>query len=270
MIDVHCHIIPNIDDGSKDEEQSLNQLLAMDSGGISHAFLTSHFFRGHYVYSREEYDAKLNNLQQKVQEAGAKIKLLPGFEVYLQPNSLEDIQKFNLCMGDSNYVLIESDLNGLPEDFYNNIFPLLRAGYKPILAHAERYVSIMKSISSAKKLVERNVYIQVNSGSLMGQYGTKVQDTAWRLVKYGLAHMLGSDDHVRGSYRSYFDALEVIEERIDAHTAHLLSELHPRKVLENKPIPYRYVYVDMPSHVSGYSRPRTRKKKSLLRRLMRA
>ena len=227
MIDVHCHIIPNIDDGSKGEEQSLNQLLAMDSGGISHAFLTSHCFRGHYDYSREEYDTKLSALQEKLQEAGAKIKLLPGFEVYLQPNSLEDIQKFNLCMGDSNYVLIESDLNGLPEDFYNNIFPLLRAGYKPILAHAERYVSIMKSISSAKKLVERNMYIQVNSGSLMGQYGTKVQDTR-RLVN--MARHICWDLMIMWQLSLLFDAPAAV--RIDRRPHCTAAHRKPSKVLE--------------------------------------
>lgn len=255
MIDTHCHIIPNIDDGSRDEECSLRQLLEMDSGGISHAYLTSHYFKGHYEYSREEYLAKLESLQRAVTAAGAKIKLLPGFEIFLQPNILQDVQAKNLCLGDSKYILIESELNGLPPDFHINVYPLLRAGYRPILAHAERYVSIMKHPLEAQSLVERNLYLQVNSGSLLGQYGEKVKETAWLLIKYGWAHVLGSDDHTRGPYQSYFDALDAIEAEIDAHTVKLLTETHPAMILEDKIIPYRYVYVDFPSHLSRHKRP---------------
>jgi len=255
MIDTHCHIIPNIDDGSKDEESSIRQLLAMDEGGISHAYLTSHYFKGHYEYSREDYLARLDKLQDAVSQAGANIELLPGFEIFLQPNILQDIEAKNLCLGASRYILIESELNGLPADFHINLYPLLRAGYKPILAHAERYVSIMRNPLEAQSLVDRNVYLQINSGSLMGQYGEKVKETAWLLIKYGWAHILGSDDHTRGPYRSYFEALDAIDAEIDAHTATLLSKTHPQMILADKPIPYKYVYVDFPSHLSRHKRP---------------
>lgn len=255
MIDVHCHLIPNIDDGSKDEKHSLKQIMKMDAGGITHAFLTSHYFKGHYEYSRQEYLNKLQSLQKQATAAGAKIKLIPGFEIFLQPNILQDIEEKQLTLGDSKYILIESELNGLPVDFYSNIFPLLRAGYRPILAHAERYVSVMKKPGDLESLIGRNIYIQVNGGSLMGHYGQKVKDTAWKLIKYGLVHVIGSDDHVRGPYQSYFDALQAIEAEIDHHTVELLTVKHPQMIVDNEPMPYHYVYVDLPSDMSRYRRP---------------
>jgi protein-tyrosine phosphatase len=248
MIDIHTHLLPNIDDGSKDIADSLKQLTKMAEGGIKSAYLTSHYFRGHYQYDRAEYDRKFTFVADKAKEAGIPITLIPGFEIFLQSDILIDIKKHNLTLGDSPYVLIESELNGLPNDFYNNIFPLLRAGYKPILAHAERYVSIMRKPARAGFLGQRNVYIQTNSGSLLGLYGEKVKNTAWELVNNGWTHFIASDDHVRGAYYSYFEARDEVESQIDNHTAHLLFYEYPASIANHKSIPYQYVHIYRPQH----------------------
>ncbi len=262
MIDVHCHLIPNLDDGSDSLEKSVAQMRLMAEGGIRHAFLTSHFFRGHYQYTREDYDRRLQILREQAAANQIELQLHPGFEVYLQPNVVEDIQALNLVMGDSHYVLIESDLNGLPNDFYTQVFPLLRKGYKPILAHAERYVSIMKHIKDAKHMIERNIYMQVNAGSLLGMYGEKVRQTAWSLLRNGWAHLLASDDHVRGTFHAYFEAIKLIEQELDHHTVELLTETFPRMLLQGRDIPYSYVFVPRPHH-------HHHRRRSLLRRIAR-
>lgn len=257
MIDIHTHILPNIDDGSKDVQDSIDQLKAMQECGVRRVYLTSHYFRGHYQYSRDEYIAKLDSLKHLAREAGLSIELMPGFEIFLQPDILIDIKEHSLTLGQSPYILIESELNGLPNDFYTNIFPLLRAGYKPILAHAERYVSIMRKPSTAESLSNRNIYIQTNAGSLLGLYGEKVMRTAWTLVENGWTHFVASDDHVRGDYGSLIDARHMIEERIDKHTADLICRIYPDSIASGDPIPYQYVLVH-------HSRPR---KRSWLKRL---
>lgn len=248
MIDIHCHILPNIDDGSRDEEHSLQQLRSMAEGGISRVYLTSHYFRGHYQYTRAEYDAKFDRLSGLVKAELPELELLPGFEVYIQPGILEDIEEHNLCLGDSRYVLIESELNGLPTDFYFNIYPILRKGFRPILAHAERYVSIMKDPAEAQKYLEQNIYIQVNAGSLMGLYGEKVKETAIKLVEEGWVHFIASDDHVRSDYKAYFSAREWITEHIDATTAELLTHDYPGMIQDGIHVPYKYVKVIKPRH----------------------
>ncbi|MDD4310320.1 MAG: capsular biosynthesis protein [Candidatus Cloacimonetes bacterium] len=248
MIDIHTHLIPNIDDGSQDYGDSLRQLKKMAEGGIKSVYLTSHYFRGHYQYTREEYNRHFDQLSAQVVQAGINLKLIPGFEVFLQPDILTDIKKHSLTMGDSAYVLIESDLNGLPDDFYNNIYPLLRAGYKPILAHAERYVSIMRKPDQTESLSKRNVYIQTNAGSLLGAYGEKVKQTAWKLVNMGWTHFVASDDHVRGEYKAFFEARDAVEEAIDNHAAHLLFHVYPSLIAKNESIPYQYVHIYRPHH----------------------
>jgi protein-tyrosine phosphatase len=258
MIDIHTHLLPNIDDGSKDPDDSLRQLKKMADGGIKRVYLTSHYFRGHYQYSREEYNDRFNLLSAQLKQAGVNLDLQPGFEIFLQSDILQDIKKHHLTLGDSPYILVESDLNGLPGDFYNNIFPLLRAGYKPILAHAERYVSIMKKPSNAESLTHRNIYLQTNAGSLLGLYGEKVKETAWILVNNGWTHFVASDDHMRGGYHAYFAARDSIEARIDNHAAHLLCHVFPSAISSGESIPYQYVDV---------YRPRNHHRRSWLKRM---
>ncbi|HNQ39887.1 MAG: capsular biosynthesis protein [Candidatus Cloacimonas sp.] len=261
MIDIHTHLLPNIDDGSKSLDDSLRQLWQMTEGGIKRVYLTAHYFRGHYQYSRQEYDEKFNTIVNKAKEAGIDLDIQPGFEIYLQPDILEDIKTQNLTLGKSSYILLESDLNGLPNDFYNNIFPLLRAGYKPILAHAERYVSIMQKPSRAENLIYRNIYLQTNAGSLLGLYGDKVKSTAWILVNKGWTHFIASDDHIRGKYLAYFEARNKVEEMIDNHTAHLLFYVFPSCIASGENIPYEYVQVYRPHHSHHHH------KRSLIKRI---
>lgn len=248
MIDIHCHLLPQIDDGSKDTESSIEQLRLMEDGGISKAYFTSHYFRGHYHYSRDEYDVKLLDFKHAAKTAGFGIEIESGFEVFLQPRIVEDINEKSLTMGSSKYVLIESELNGLPTDFYNNVFPLLRAGYYPILAHAERYVSMMSKPSRARDLSERNIYIQTNAGSLIGHYGEKVRKTAWTMVENGWTHFIASDDHTRLPYFAMFEAYKQVCERIDEHTAELLFSIHPRSIANEEKILYQYVQVHRKHH----------------------
>jgi protein-tyrosine phosphatase len=248
MIDIHCHILPNIDDGSDDIGKSVEQLRQMEAGGVREVYLTSHYFRGHYHYSRADYDAKLSLLRDKAELDGLKIKLHSGFEVFIQPGIVDDIIEKNLTLGDSKYVLIESELNGLPTDFYQNVYPLLRAGYKPILAHAERYVSIMKKPEKARELNDRDIYVQTNAGSLIGHYGDKVKHTAWALVNNGWTHFIASDDHVRMDYEAFFDACNMIEDRIDDRTRKLLCHTFPAAIASGDKIPYSYVIVKVSRH----------------------
>jgi len=139
--------------------------------------------------------------------------------------------------------LIETELNGFPLDMQKNVYDLIRSGYRPILAHAERYVSVMMKAHEAKDLISRSVYMQINAASLLGGYGEKVKETAWKLVNKGWVHLIGSDDHVKGEYTAFFKAKDKLTEHIDEQTAELLTNKHPKAILANKKIPFDYVIV---------------------------
>jgi len=231
----------------------------MAAAGIRTVFLTSHYMRGQYQFAQEKYQALFREFEQEVKHQEIPITLLPGAEVFLISGIVDDVKANNLVMGDSNYVLVETELNGFPPDMYRNLFDLLHNGYRPILAHAERYVSVMTKSKEVKDLIDKNIYIQVNSGSLVGGYGDKVKNTAWKLLGKGWVHLMGSDDHVRGDYESFMRAKNKIIEHIDDYTAQLLTQEHPQHIINNERIPYNYVHIHKPHH---------RRKRSFLRRFL--
>lgn len=243
MIDCHAHLIPNVDDGSKSLESSINTLRQMASGGIESVICTSHYMKGHYQFNYEDYKVKFRELEAEIKHQNIPITIYTGAEVYLSPNISDDIKENNLTLAGSNYVLVETDLNGFQYDFQKQLYDVVKHGYRPILAHAERYVSVMLKTHTIKDLVKRNVYIQVNAASLLGGYGEKVKQTAWKLMNRGWVHLLGSDEHIKGEYSSFFKAVSKIKEHIDEQTATLLTQTYPQAILQNEHIPYDYVIV---------------------------
>lgn len=254
MIDCHTHLIPNIDDGAEDIEMSITALKQMSAGGIKSIVCTSHYMKGKYEFTRDQYMSKFKELEAEVKHQNIPITLLPGAEVYLNYGINEDVLKHNLTLADSSYVLIETDLNGFPADMQKNIFVLLRHGYKPILAHAERYVSVMVKSHEAKELINRSVYIQVNAASLLGGYGEKVKQTAWKLVNKGWVHFLGSDHHAKSDYSAFFKAKDKIVEHVDEKMANLLTYTHPKAIINNTKIEYDYVFVHQASRVRYHTK----------------
>ncbi len=253
MIDIHTHVIPGIDDGSMSLESSIQQLRLMSASGIDHVFCTSHYMRGIYQFDKAAYRYKFAELVEEVKHQEIPIILHPGAEVFLIKGIEDDIHEKRLTLGDSSYVLIESELNGLPPDFYNNLFDLLHKGYRPILAHAERYVSVMSRTHEVKSLIDKGIYIQINAGSLLGGYGAKIKATAWKLLNKGWVHFIASDDHVRQDYEAFGKARQKVIDHIDVQTANLLTREYPRMILENKKIPYTYVTVHVPHKKRKYS-----------------
>ncbi len=263
MIDIHSHILPDIDDGAKKVEDSISQLRLMAEGGISDVFLTSHYFPGHYRYSKSDYMSKFETFRQEVRHQQIDINLHPGFEVFLLPGIEDDVLNMGLTMGDSAYVLVESELNGKPIDAYGMMYQLLRKGFKPILAHTERYVGVMVNPREVYNLMMQDVYIQVNAGSLLGYYGNKVENTAWYMTDQGWVHFIASDDHVRSSYEHMFAANVIIGDNIDEYTAKLLFCEHPRYIIEGKALPRTYVRVQK----ERQSTSRNSRKKSFFGRI---
>jgi protein-tyrosine phosphatase len=248
MIDCHTHLLPDMDDGSPSMEHSILALQQMAQGGIKSVVCTAHYMRGKYSYSHENYRYRFNELESEIKHQNIPITLYPGAEVYLAPGIVEDIISNKLTLAESSYVLFETDLNGFPHDMQKNIYELLRRGFRPILAHAERYSSVMRKSHEARELINRNIYIQINAASILGGYGERVKDTVWKMLNKGWVHFLGSDHHARSDYTAFFKAKEKIEEYVDKYTANLLTQAYPQLMLNNEKVPYDYVIVHKAPH----------------------
>ena len=250
MIDLHSHILPGIDDGSPNVEISINQLKMMEEKGVTDVVCSSHFMKGTFDNNREILDCAYEELQKEVEKEGLKINLIKGAECYIYDNIMEDIKTQKLQIGDTKYVLVETTMiePKFSNEFYTVMYNLLREGYKPILAHPERYRAVTSNPSICEELISRNIYLQLNAGSLIGDYGKRSQEVAWILVSKGWAHFVSSDTHCKSKKYPLRAAKEILEMEIDSYTAKLLTEINPKKVINDLPIDYSYLneIVDQP------------------------
>jgi protein-tyrosine phosphatase len=241
MIDIHTHILPGVDDGSPDLETSLQHLRLMQQKGVTGVFLTSHYMRNMFDGDPETNRKIHFDLQNKVKENNIDIELYTGFEIFLEPGIHEKIAEQQLSLNGTKYVLVETNMSGFTSELSQILYDLVRTGWKPILAHPERYADFKHNPMIAEEFMHKNILLQINSGSLLGSYGKAIQKTAWFLIEKGYAHFLASDNHCKNGNYDLAIALDEIRNNIDDHTAKLLSVINPQKVLNNEPIEFFYV-----------------------------
>ncbi len=218
MIDWHCHLLPGIDDGAPNLEESLAMARTLVAGGYRQVCCTPHCMHGVYGNDRQTVQQAVAELQHELDAAGIALKLLPGMEYYLDeyfPEQLSD----PLPLGPTRLLLVEAPNRAYPEVVRENIFRIVRQGLIPLLAHPERLSSLVwdevtpvgglwgriASSLGAKKSAEpafdlrdlraMGCRFQGNLGSLGGYYGSEVKSRAQSLLQAGFYDRFGTDGH---------------------------------------------------------------------------
>lgn len=198
MIDFHNHIIPNLDDGSKSIEMSLNMLREAERQGITDVVNTVHFQHPKMDQKKTSYDfviSKISNLQSILEKEKINIKIHAASEVFFKFNLTEILDNPITTFGNSKYMLIEFQRLSFPKKYEDEIFKLQLKNIIPIIAHPERYRFVQNDISIVKKWINKDYFIQLNAGSIMGFSGKMMQKTAFKLLKNEYCHLIGSDAH---------------------------------------------------------------------------
>jgi protein-tyrosine phosphatase len=196
MIDIHSHILPGIDDGAKDMEDSIKMLKMAEAKGTKTIVATPHYIRGRYENHYDEVAALHAQLKLAAKASGINVEILLGQEVMLDKYSLKLCKEKKLRgINGSSYMLIEFPFDNLPKDALDLIYELRLLDIKPIIAHPERYEYIYKTPTAINDFIEEGCLFQVNTGSLQGIFGKKVQSTAKLLVREGIVDFLASDTH---------------------------------------------------------------------------
>jgi protein-tyrosine phosphatase len=149
---------------------------------------------------------------------------------------------------------VENSLTGFSADLFENLYKLVKLGYKPILAHPERYLEIQKNIQFAEDFIHRDVYLQINTGSILGKYDKKTKDIALELIDRGYVHFLGTDCRCHSKVYDFAYAVEVIRKEFDDATVGWLTKDFPEKMLNNEDVPYFYVRRVPPKQRSFFKR----------------
>lgn len=238
MIDIHTHILPNIDDGSKSIEETFNLIKEAKSVGFDSIVLTSHYMEGYYETNSPEREVWLNAIKENVEAKNIDVKLYLGNEIYMSENIIKLLEEGKATtMNNTSYVLFEMPLNAEPLNLYDVIYEMQQYKIVPILAHPERYSFVQQEPELIYDLIEKGVLMQANYGSIIGQYGSKAQMIVKKFFENNMIHMLGSDVHRQKTiYPKIPEILEEISSIIGEEKLRELTTTNPSLVLQNKRI----------------------------------
>ncbi|HCF64764.1 MAG: capsular biosynthesis protein [Clostridia bacterium] len=236
MIDIHSHIIPNVDDGARSVEETFNILKEAQEAGFTDVILTSHFLLNYYETNAQELIFWKEKLQEVLKKQGTKINLHSGMEIYIT-NQMEELleNKKILTLANSRYMLIELPLATNVKYFDYVVYYLEAKGIKPIIAHPERYKCVQKDPDIVEEYIEKGCLIQCNYGSIVNLYGREAEKTIKTLLKKNQVHFLGSDVHrENGTYLIILDAIKKIRKIIGENKINELTTINPKKILQNE------------------------------------
>ena len=259
MIDIHTHILPNIDDGSRNIEETFNLIKEAQEAGFDKVVLTSHYMEGYYETDSKERDVWLNAIYQNLGAKNINVDLYLGNEIYMSENIIKLLEDGKAStINETSYVLFELPLNAEPLNLYDIVYQMQQCKIVPILAHPERYEFVKSDPVLIYDLIKKGVLMQANYGSIIGQYGEKTKMMVTKLLENNMIHMLGSDVHRQKTiYSKIPECLEKIEKIVGKEKLEKLTTTNPNLVLNNKrididePIEIEYTFKDKFDFMTG-------------------
>ncbi|ENQ3111485.1 tyrosine protein phosphatase [Bacillus sp. JAS102] len=197
MIDMHCHILPNVDDGANTLIDSLEMARWAVAEGIHTIIATPHHKNGKYVNERTEVIYKVERLNDELQRENIPLKVLPGQEVRLYGNLLEEYESGKvMTLNETNkYMLIEFPANHVPHYAEQLLYELKLKRITPVIAHPERNAEFRERPDKLYDIVKKGALTQVTAGSLIGKFGREINKFSLQLVEHNLTHVIASDAH---------------------------------------------------------------------------
>lgn len=222
MIDLHCHILPSIDDGAKNMEGSVDMAREAVAEGITHILATPHYKNGHWDNEKKDILILVDELQEELDTRGIPLTIFPGQEVRINGDLFEDLKEENIQFIDENkqYVLIEFPTLSIPAYTENLFFELQKEGIIPIIVHPERNRAVLKDPNVLLPFIEKGALAQLTAASYTGGFGKSIQKVSKQLVEANLVHFIASDAHNISS-RSFCmeDAYQKLEKEFGSEKA---------------------------------------------------
>ena len=240
QIDIHSHIIPGVDDGSRDLETSIALLKMAVENGTTDIIATPHVIDVSTNLTWDAIRRHVEELQKIADEQEIPIRIYPGAETELNWDLLELIRKDHsaFCLAGSRYCLMEMPSLMLPANLEEMIYELQLMDIVPVLAHPERQMQLMENPEKLLALLKRGCMAQSNGGSLTGVFGPKPHAKVHMLINNNMVAFLGSDAHnLRHRNTNLAGAREKLVKHWGKPCATEILETRPRYILENKPLP---------------------------------
>ncbi len=197
MIDLHCHILPHIDDGAQSLEESLEMCRLAANDGIKTIVATPHQQDGVFNNNAASILQQIETLQKALKDTDISLEILPGADVHIDVSTTENIlnKKVMTINDNGRYFLLEFPAHSIPPNIDRIIFDLLLKNIVPILTHPERIGEVQENPNRIYDLLSSGVLSQITAMSLTGGFGRRAQKCAKLLLKHHLAHIIASDAH---------------------------------------------------------------------------
>ncbi len=237
MIDIHSHILPGLDDGSKNMEETLGMVRQLHEAGFKTLIATPHVLEGRDYLSAGEILATTDQVRERVVEAGIPVEILPGAENYIFPDLAKWVSAGKLLtLGNTGKcILVELPMLEIPHYTEQVFFELQVLGITPVLAHPERNKGLADQPERILEWAKKGILFQLNLRSISGHYGPQARQLAETLLRSDLIHVVGSDAHrVSRSESSYLEGLRRIEEIVGGDRYRELTRRNPQLILEGE------------------------------------
>lgn len=196
FLDIHSHILPGVDDGSEDMKETMEMLKMAYAEGVRTIVATPHYIPGARNKGADGLRQIHHEVCMQAEKAFPDLKILLGNEIYFKEDAVEEVRKGKaLTLADTDYVLVEFGITSKAEKLFHAVKVFSEAGYRPVLAHIERYSCLYKKEETVHDLIDAGAYIQINCDSFVGGFFDRNAAYCRRLLKLGMVHFIGSDCH---------------------------------------------------------------------------
>ncbi len=237
MIDLHCHILPGVDDGAQSLSDSINMARQAVEQGIHTIVATPHHRNNSYENPKQVILERVEELNRLLLEEKIDVKILPGQEVRVHGEMVEGYRVGEILpVNHTPYVLVEFPSNHVPRYTEKLFYDLQMTGLIPVIVHPERNQEIIERSEILYQLVKKGALTQVTAASISGGFGKKIKNFSMQLVEANLTHFIASDAHNITS-RSFkmTDAYDVIEKKVGMDMVYMFEE-NAALVIEGKTI----------------------------------
>ncbi|MGN1272615.1 MAG: tyrosine-protein phosphatase [Lactobacillus sp.] len=222
LVDIHCHILPGIDDGSKNMETSLKLARAAVNDGVTHALVTPHHLNGQYLNHKEDVIKLTEQFQKRLKEEDIPLTVFPSQEVRLSGNLIQALDDDDILFCDEagKYMLLEFPSEDVPYYSKNMVFELRKRGITPIIVHPERNNRILKEPKLLQDFIEQGCLVQITASSYMGTFGKEIEQMSRRFIEAGQCACFASDAHdLPNRQYQYSEALEKLSSEYGSELA---------------------------------------------------
>lgn len=238
LFDVHCHIVYGVDDGSKNPQMTRKMIETAYSEGVRNIISTPHFNIDAFGRSKEELLESIEKVRQLVKEMYPDMNIYSGSEIFYKKDVTENdfADKKVLTLAGSRYVLMEFVTSVTYEYIREAVRCAVQYGYKPIIAHVNRFDCLLDDINKVYELHDEGVYIQINAGTILGYEGRGMKKYAKQLLKDEVVDFVGTDAHRDEGLRTMKiqEAARYVEKKFGSEYMERIFMENPKAVVEDK------------------------------------